>query len=186
MEDWIEENCLDLLVFGAYRGGDRCLDQVTKSFVRDNLAIGHTWMPWEWLEPYVRFIHWQNTGVAFGMFQGMGIVFAILAAIVSVGLVIYYPRLHQGSWLVKLAMGLMLGGALGNLIDRIIQGYVTDFISVGTFAVFNIADSGITVGTGVLVLGIYLLERKQKREQLAEIESRVSALENDSKDEVSS
>ena len=78
---------------------------------------------------------------------------------------------------MKLVVGLP-GGTLGHLIDRIIQGYVTDFISVSTFAVFNIADSGITVGTGVLVLGIYLLERKQKREQLAEIESHVSALEN--------
>lgn len=142
------------------------LDQLTKDLVRTHLEIGQTWMPWEWLAPYARFIHWQNTGVAFGMFQGMGPVFAVLAVVVSVGLVIYYPRLHQGSWLVKLAMGLMLGGALGNLIDRLFHmGYVTDFISVGNFAVFNIADSGITVGTLVLVLGVYLLERKQKRQQ---------------------
>lgn len=145
------------------------LDQLTKAVVRTNLALGQTWMPLEWLAPYARFIHWQNTGVAFGMFQGMGVVFAVLAAVVSVGLVIVYPRMHQGSWLVRLAMGMMLGGAIGNLIDRIFNnGYVTDFISVGSFAVFNIADSGITVGVGLLVLGMYLLERKEKAAQKAE------------------
>ncbi len=143
-------------------------DQITKQIVRTNLEIGQTWMPLEWLAPYARFINWHNTGVAFGMFQGMGWVFAILAAIVSVGLIIYYPRLHQGSWLIRLAMGLMLGGAVGNLIDRIYQGFVTDFISLGSFAVFNIADSGITVGTIILVLGMYLLERKQKAAEEAE------------------
>lgn len=143
-------------------------DQITKELVRQNLAVGQTWAPWEWIEPYARFIHWHNTGVAFGMFQGMGIVFAVLAAVVSVGLVYYYPRLHQNNWIIKLAMSMMLGGALGNLVDRITLGYVTDFISVGTFAVFNVADSSITVGTIVLVLGVYLLEQKQKQEKKPE------------------
>ena len=144
-------------------------DQITKQIVRTNLEIGQTWMPLEWLAPYARFINWHNTGVAFVMFQGMGWVFAILAAIVSVGLIIYYPRLHQGSWLIRLAMGLMLGGAVGNLIDRIYQGFVTDFISLGSFPVFNVADGSITVGVIVLILGMWRTEQKEKQRQIDQL-----------------
>ena len=60
-------------------------------------------------------------------------------------------------------MGLMLGGAIGNLIDRFTQGYVTDFISVGSFPVFNVADSCVTVGVGLLVLATILEENKQRK-----------------------
>lgn len=138
------------------------LDQITKVVVRQNLTVGQAWAPWDWMLPFVRIIHWQNTGVAFGMFQGMGTVFAILAAMVSVGLIYYYPRVPKKDWIMRLALGMMLAGALGNLIDRIYQGHVTDFISVGTFAVFNVADSSITVGVIVLFLGIYFEERRNK------------------------
>lgn len=138
------------------------LDQVTKVVVRQNLTVGQSWAPWDWMMPFVRIIHWQNTGVAFGMFQGMGTVFAILAAIVSVGLIYYYPRVPKQDWIMRLALGMMLAGAMGNLIDRIYQGHVTDFISVGTFAVFNVADSSITVGVIVLFLAFYFEERKNK------------------------
>lgn len=61
-------------------------------------------------------------------------------------------------------MGLQLGGAVGNLIDRITIGHVVDFISVGNFAVFNVADSSITLGVIVLILGVWLQERQQKRQ----------------------
>jgi signal peptidase II len=62
------------------------------------------------------------------------------------------------------ALCLQLGGALGNLVDRLTQGYVTDFISVGTFPVFNVADSSITVGVIVLILAVWLQEKRQKEE----------------------
>lgn len=138
------------------------LDQITKIVVRQNLSVGQSWAPWDWMMPFVRIIHWQNTGVAFGMFQGMGTVFAILAAIVSVGLIYYYPRVPKQDWIMRLALGMMLAGAMGNLIDRIYLGHVTDFISVGTFAVFNVADSSITVGVIVLFLAFYIEEKKNK------------------------
>jgi signal peptidase II len=57
-------------------------------------------------------------------------------------------------------MGLQLGGALGNLIDRLTQGYVTDFISVGTFPVFNVADASISIGVAILILGMWIKERR--------------------------
>ena len=135
-------------------------DQLTKSWVRETLDFGAQWAPWPALADFVRIVNWQNTGVAFGMFQGLGPVFAVLSAIVSVAILVYYPRVAREDWLLRLALGLQLAGAVGNLIDRVAQGYVTDFIYIGTFPVFNIADASITVGVGVLILAVWLQEKR--------------------------
>lgn len=138
------------------------LDQWTKWLVRSNLAMGDIWSPFEWLTPYARIVHWYNTGVAFGMFQGVGWLFAILSMIISVFIVIFYGKIPAEDWPLRLALILQLSGALGNLIDRLTVGHVTDFISVGNFAVFNVADSCITVGVVVMILGFWYTERKEK------------------------
>ncbi len=140
------------------------LDQYTKSIIRANLALQETWMPWAWLAPYARIVHWYNTGVAFGMFQNGNLIFSILAAIVSVAILVIYPRIPREDRILRIATAMMLGGAVGNLIDRLTVGHVTDFISVGTFAVFNIADMSITCGVGVLILGVWLQERRERRQ----------------------
>src|SRR4030067_1795107 len=98
------------------------------------------------MEPYARIVHWKNTGAAFGLLQGFGGVFTILGLLVSIAILFYFPQVPTREWTLRLAMGLQLGGAVGNLIDRITQGYVTDFISVGTLPVFNVADSSISLG----------------------------------------
>jgi signal peptidase II len=139
------------------------LDQVTKYLVRTNLAIGESWMPLTWLAPYARIVHWTNTGVAFGMFQGNNLLFAIIASIVAVVIIFYYPSIPEEDKVLRFAMGMQLGGALGNLIDRIVVKQVIDFVSVGNFAVFNVADSCITVGVGVLLLGVWLQEKREKK-----------------------
>ena len=140
------------------------LDQITKTIIRSNLAMGEIWSPWEWLTPYARIVHWYNTGVAFGMFQGKAIIFTVLAFIVAILVIYYYPQIPKEDWYLRLALGLQLGGSLGNLVDRLLHnGQVTDFISVGNFPVFNIADSSITIGCCVLILGIWLEERKNKK-----------------------
>jgi signal peptidase II len=138
-------------------------DQWTKGFVRTTIPLGSSWSPWPWLMPFARLVHWQNTGAAFGMFQGMGLVFTILAFIVAIGIIYYFRQVPRNEWALRLAMAMMLGGAVGNLIDRLTQGTVTDFISVGTFAVFNVADASISVGTVILVLAVWIGERKQKK-----------------------
>jgi signal peptidase II len=139
-------------------------DQFSKAYIRANFVENVTmWAPWPWLLPYARIVHITNTGVAFGMFQGMGTVFAVLAAIVSIAIIYYFPRVSAEDWVLRVAMSLQLAGAMGNLIDRIIQGYVTDFISVGTFAVFNIADASISVGVAVLIIGVWIQEQRQKK-----------------------
>jgi signal peptidase II len=139
------------------------LDQLTKSWVQANIPLGQMWMPLEWLAPYARLVHISNTGAAFGLFQGASMIFTVLAFLVSIAILYYFPQVPEKDWPLRLAMGLQLGGAVGNLIDRVTIGHVTDFISVGTFAVFNIADASITVGVGVLLLGIWLQDRKERQ-----------------------
>lgn len=148
------------------------LDQWTKSIVRANLAFGAVWSPWDWLTPYARIIHWHNSGAAFGIFQQAGGVFTVLAIVIAAMIIFYFPRIPTGEWPLRLAMGLQLGGAVGNLIDRLTQGHVTDFVSVGNFAVFNVADASITVGVGVLLLGVWLMDRQEKKAR--ELENRMN------------
>lgn len=141
------------------------LDQYTKSIVRQNLALQETWMPWVWLAPYARIVHWYNTGVAFGMFQNGNLIFSILATIVSVAILVVYPRIPRNEKILRIATMMMLAGAVGNLIDRLTVGHVTDFISVGSFAVFNVADMSITCGVAVLILGVWLQERRDRNKK---------------------
>ena len=136
------------------------LDQITKELIRANLAFGEVWSPWEWLTPYARIVHWYNTGVAFGLFQGLGLVFTILPMVVVILILIFYNQLAGENWWMRVAIGLELGGAIGNLIDRIRIGHVTDFISVGNFPVFNVADASITVGVGLMLIALWYEEHK--------------------------
>jgi len=146
------------------------LDQWTKSLVRSTLAVGEIWVPWEWMEPYARIIHWNNTGAAFGLFPGGSLIFTIIAFAVTLGILIYYPAIPGDQVVIRLSVALMLGGAVGNLISRLMVGSVTDFISVGSFAVFNVADSSITVGTAILIVAMWLEERKLAREESVQAE----------------
>jgi signal peptidase II len=139
------------------------LDQFTKWLVVSNLEPGETWVPWVWLTPYARIVHWWNTGVAFGMLQGMNLVFIILACVVSIGIIFYFTQVPAEDKWLRAALTLELGGAVGNLVDRIRYGHVVDFVSVGDFPVFNVADSCITIGVFVLLIGVWLQERRQKR-----------------------
>jgi signal peptidase II len=107
------------------------LDQWTKTLVRTLIPFGGSWSPLPWLEPYARIVHWQNTGAAFGMLQGFGLVFTVLAFIVSIAILYYFPRIPRSEWAIRFAMTLQLAGAVGNLIDRLTMGTVTDFISLG-------------------------------------------------------
>ena len=135
------------------------LDQWTKTLVRTRLALEEFWSPWPWLAPYARVVHWKNTGAAFGMLQGFGDVFTVLAILVAIAIIYYFPQVPPKDWVLRLAMGLQLGGALGNLVDRLTVGSVTDFISLGTFPVFNVADASISTGVAILILGMWFKDR---------------------------
>ncbi len=140
------------------------VDQWTKWLVRTNLPFEATWLPdWlRWLSPYARIVHWNNSGAAFGSFQNGNSVFTLLAILVIAAILYYLPKVDPRDWTLRLAMALQLGGAAGNLIDRLRMSRVTDFISIGTFPVFNVADSAISIGVVILLLGVWQRERSAK------------------------
>jgi signal peptidase II len=148
------------------------LDQWTKSMVRTNLAPSEFWMPVEWLAPYLRIVNWHNTGAAFGIFQGMNSIFVVLAFVIIALILVYFPLIPVEDIYFRLALTLQLSGATGNLIDRLYRGFVTDFISVGRFPVFNVADSCITMGVVVLLIGMWVEERRTRYESRTEDEPR--------------
>jgi signal peptidase II len=155
----------DYLVLLGTAGTVIAFDQWTKWLVREHIVFGGEWLPESlaWLSPYARIVHWYNSGAAFGMFQNGNTIFTVLAFIVIGAIIYYYPHVENEDWTLKLALGLQLAGASGNLIDRLMMGKVTDFISVGVFPVFNIADASITIGVVVLLLGVWLKEMKEKK-----------------------
>lgn len=145
------------------------LDQLSKAYVRAHLALGESWNPFPALSSFINVTHWQNNGAAFGLFQTGGNLFMVVAILVSGIIIYYYGQAPPHNWLVRLALSLQLGGAVGNLIDRLVKGPVTDFIHVTNFPIFNLADSSISVGVALLAVTI-LLERKQPPPSVNEVE----------------
>jgi signal peptidase II len=132
------------------------LDQITKAVVR------HTLVPYMPHEVIPRVLNWTlafNRGAAFSFLADSSgwqtWLFGGLAVVVCIGLIVWLARTARGDWRTALPVALIIGGALGNLIDRLIHGQVTDFIQVywraWSFPAFNIADSAITVGAVLLI-----------------------------------
>jgi signal peptidase II len=130
-------------------------DQATKTLVRHNVDLGSR----DGVFPGVELVHVRNRGVAFGLFTDGGLVLVVIGVVAISALLIFFAR-HSRRPLVWLPTGLLLGGAAGNLIDRLDRGYVTDFIDLPAWPAFNLADTCITVG--VLSL-LYVLEGPPRR-----------------------
>ncbi len=129
------------------------LDQGTKALVRHFLPFGQVWAPWPtpWLE-WVRIVHWRNSGAAFGLYQGANDVLAWLAVAVVIVVAWHFRQAALDARCLRWGLALQVGGALGNLWDRLYRGSVTDFVAVGQFPVFNLADIAITLGVACLLL----------------------------------
>ncbi len=138
-------------------------DQLSKLWIRSNLAIGESLFE----VGFFRLTRVHNSGAAFGLFQGQSFLLTIIALVGVAALLLYAFFFHHklpflGNRLGKLALGLVLGGTVGNLIDRIHLGYVTDFIDFNFWPAFNIADSAIVVGTIILAYSLIGLARAGK------------------------
>jgi signal peptidase II len=154
------------------------LDQWTKELVRQNIEKFDYIIPIPALGEYFVFEHVDNHGAAFGILQGAGSVFIVIAAVVTVA-VFYYAIRHlpDDQRLIRLLLGFQVGGALGNVIDRIMQGYVTDFVKVGVPGVyywpnFNIADSSIVcsvIALAAVILYQDVQASKRAKEEAVEI-----------------
>jgi len=123
------------------------LDRLTKEWVAENIPLG-TARPI--VSDYVRIVHAQNTGAAFGLLPERTTLLSVLSVVAVLAIVYYYRQIASSSSLVSATLGMQLGGAFGNLLDRVTQGYVVDFVDVGVgdirFWAFNVADSSIVVG----------------------------------------
>jgi signal peptidase II len=141
-------------------------DQFSKTWIRSNLAIGQS-LP---ESGFFHLTHIQNTGAAFGVFQNHVFPLAIVSFVGVAVILVYtfyvcrrYPFLNN--MISKAALATILGGAVGNLIDRLNLGYVTDFIGVGSFPLFNVADSSLTVGSFVFAGSLFYLLYSEKQER---------------------
>ena len=141
------------------------LDQATKYVVTRYLPLGEPWSPIPSLKRILSFTRITNTGVAFGLFPQLGLLFSILPILVVAGILLYYRNLPAHHRLLQVSLGLQLGGALGNLVDRLRVGHVVDFIDFKVWAVFNIADSAIVAGTVLLAYHILFDPALQPQEQ---------------------
>lgn len=131
------------------------LDQLSKAWVERNLAIYESLTPFPALAKVFTFTHFTNTGAAFGLLRDQSILFVVIGLVVIASIVVYSRYLPHDKFLVQFALGLQLGGALGNMIDRVRQGHVTDFIYFHFWPAFNIADASIVIG--VILLGWSML-----------------------------
>ena len=122
------------------------LDQLTKWLITSNMAAGES-IP---AEGFIRLTYVRNTGVAFGLFQDQGIILAIVPFLAVAAMIWLYRSSPMPPIFMRAALGLQMGGAIGNLIDRLRLGFVVDFVDVGPWPVFNVADSSIVVGIAVL------------------------------------
>jgi signal peptidase II len=146
-------------VFAALAGGVIVLDQVSKAWVTGNLELGESM---ELLGGWLGFWYVANTGALFGLFRDQAALFALLSIGVIALIVWYHGRaVAGGGWLATIALGLLLGGAIGNFVDRARLGYVVDFVDMGIpggwrFYTWNVADAAITVSI-LLLLAMAIL-----------------------------
>ncbi len=144
------------------------LDQWSKGWIRTHLSPATPTDLFPMLHPILSFTYVNNTGVAFGLFPQLGWLFTVVALGVVLFILYTQQMLGEESALLNLALGLQLGGAAGNLVDRLLRGAVTDFLDVNfwpleNWPVFNVADSAIVVGVALLILHLLQEERAERR-----------------------
>jgi signal peptidase II len=144
------------------------LDHLTKLYIEIWLPLNTSWQPWPEYGDIFQFTHVSNTGAAFGLFPTGSNVFMVVAVLVAGIIIIYNYRLPTGHYLFRIALGMQLGGALGNLVDRIRLGHVTDFLDFGPTPVFNLADASIVVGVIILVILMLLESQEEDEESMAD------------------
>jgi signal peptidase II len=131
------------------------VDRLTKFWVRHSLTLGQQlWPSWP-----VHIYYTTNSGAAFSILPSATWLFLVVAVLVVAAIVWRWRSLALEPWWVQVGVGLLLGGAIANAVDRVTQGYVVDFIQFPHFPVFNVADSGITVGVVILVARLILAGR---------------------------
>lgn len=131
------------------------LDQLTKVIVRRSLDLHESWPDEDWI---LNIVNTKNSGAAFGILQGETTFLVVTSVIGLVAILVYYlfPPLEHG--LLRVALALQLGGACGNLIDRVRTGEVTDFVNFQFWPAFNVADASISIGVATILWFFFVVE----------------------------
>ena len=158
---WLPDHLRNDAVFFLIAAAVVVLDQLTKYAVRSSLSLGESFPE----DGFFRITYVTNTGAAFGVLKGQSAFLIITTFFGLAAIILYYvyPPLEHG--VLRMALGLQLGGAIGNLTDRVRLGRVTDFIDVGPWPSFNVADSSIVVGVAV-ILAFFVLSEGSRRGKL--------------------
>lgn len=128
-------------------------DQLTKQVVMRNMEVGQSITV---IGDFLYITYVRNPGAAFGMLPYQTAFFVVITVVVGAFIIYYYRLLAEDHKWLRLGLSLQLGGALGNLVDRIIEGYVVDFINFTIWPpVFNIADSAIVIGIGIFLIAFW-------------------------------
>lgn len=143
-------------------------DQVSKAVVMTNVAPNTMWAPIPSLGHIFTITYTTNTGAAFGLFKAWGTIFIGVAVVVIAAIIVYQRQVPREAWLVRAALGLQLGGAFGNLVDRLRWGHVIDFIDFHFWPVFNLADTAIVVGVALLAFTMLREGRSQPAPPVAQ------------------
>ncbi len=130
------------------------LDQLTKFLIKQNLQLSQS-IPI--IKDILHITYITNTGSAFGLLKGFNFIFIAFSIIVIIVIFYFFKKIKENENLLQFSVGMLLGGTIGNLIDRLLQGAVTDFIDFRIWPVFNLADSAVTIGVAILIV---LLWRK--------------------------
>ncbi|MBB5178972.1 signal peptidase II [Planomicrobium koreense] len=142
------------------------IDQWTKWLVLKNMELGER-IPV--IDPYLGWLSHRNRGAAWGMLEGQMWLFAIITVGVIIGIIYYFHKHAKGQPLFQWSLMLILGGAIGNFIDRMARGEVVDFVDVlipvinYDFPIFNVADAALTVGVVLMVIFVFYDEKQQKK-----------------------
>lgn len=138
------------------------VDQATKWIVVKNMELGQT-IPI--IEGVFHFTSHRNRGAAFGILQDQRMFFIIITLLVVAGIIYYLRKLGKDNPRVSLALSLILGGAAGNFLDRLLFGEVVDFFDFRliNYPIFNIADSAIVIGVGLMIWDTILEMKRERR-----------------------
>jgi signal peptidase II len=154
------------------------VDYLSKIVIENSMQLNTSWAPIPALASIFRITHVKNIGAAFGLFPSGSTLFMLVALAVSAFIVIYNSRLPGNHYLYRVALGLQLGGALGNLISRVRLGHVTDFFDFGPWPVFNVADLAIVSGVFLLAFLMFKEQRQERQEKHGE-QAESTALDTD-------
>lgn len=136
------------------------IDQLSKFYIQKHMVLG---MSIPIVEDVFHITYVLNPGAAFGLFEHQTLFFLVVAVCLVISAIYFYPRIPKQYRLLRLGTGLLVGGAVGNVIDRIKTGYVVDFFDFRIWPVFNVADTAIVCGVGCIIFTMIYLYKEDEQ-----------------------